>query len=216
MISKKPWPTEDAMAQVYDKNLWGGEDVDFYSGDGSHDPALLDPYVQAVIAFLTSFEEPLVVCDLGCGDFNVGRSFVEYSKKYIAVDIVPELIERNKTKFTHENLEFYCRDIANHEFPSGDCAILRNVLQHISNAEIQEIISKLYNFQNLIVTEHVPEEDFIPNKDIISGQGIRLKKGSGVDLLAPPFNIEVKEHREWLTLPYGKGAGLVITTLYSL
>ncbi|PAM94508.1 SAM-dependent methyltransferase, partial [Flavobacterium sp. IR1] len=43
--SKKPWPTKAAMAQIYEKNLWGGERAEFYSGLGSHHPETVDPYI---------------------------------------------------------------------------------------------------------------------------------------------------------------------------
>ncbi|MDR9418805.1 MAG: class I SAM-dependent methyltransferase [Gracilimonas sp.] len=213
---KKPWPTKDAMEQIYEKNLWGGDEAEFYSGSGSHHHELVKPYIDVVSGFLSSFKDPLVVCDLGCGDFNVSKELVEFTKKYHAVDIVADLIERNKKKFNHEHVTFSCLDIATEEWPSGDCVILRNVLQHVSNREIQSIVQKLYGYKYVILTEHIPEGDFTPNKDIISGQGIRLKKGSGVDLLAPPFNFEVKEHEEWLSLPAKDGKGIIVTTMYEV
>lgn len=214
--AKKAWPTKAAMKQIYDKNLWGGDDADFYSGSGSHHSELVEPYVEVVNNFLRSFKEPLAVCDLGCGDFNVGKELVQHTKKYHAIDIVADLIQRNKKKFNDEHVIFSCLDIAADDWPSGDCAILRNVLQHVSNREIQSIVQKLSDFKYVILTEHLPEGDFIPNKDIISGQGIRLKKDSGVDLLAPPFNFEVKEKVEWLSLPAKDGKGLLVTTLYKV
>ena len=62
---KKPWPTKDAMEQVYAMQLWGKDESNFYSGDGSHDPKIVNPYIEVVTSFLTSFESPLTVCDLG-------------------------------------------------------------------------------------------------------------------------------------------------------
>ncbi len=213
---KKPWPTKDAMEQVYERKLWGGTHTDFYSGTGSHHPELVDPYIEVVSSFLRAFEEPLVVCDLGCGDFNVGKELVKYTKKYVAVDIVPDLIERNQNTFSDEKLTFSCLDIAADAWPSGECVILRNVLQHLSNAEILRIVKKLPDFKYVVLTEHVPEGDFIPNTDIISGQGIRLKKGSGVNLLAPPFNFKVKDEEQLLFVPSKDAAGVVVTTLYKI
>lgn len=211
---KVPWPTKDAMEQIYAMKLWGGSEFDFYSGTGSHHPEIVDPYIRVVTSFLRSFEDPIIVCDLGCGDFNVGKELVEYTQKYIAVDIVPELIDRNKEKFNDEKLEFHCLDIAAEDLPSGDCAIVRQVLQHLSNAEIQRILPKLARFRYLIVTEHIPEGDFKPNVDIISGQGIRLKKQSGVDLQAPPFDLKVKEHNKLHSIKPNGFDGLILTTLY--
>ncbi len=201
---KKPWPTKDAMAQIYENNLWGGNQSEFFSGDGSHNPELINPYLATVTSFLKSFETQPVVCDLGCGDFNIGKELVKYSKKYIAIDIVPELIAHNKKTFKAENLEFHSLDIAEDELPAADCVILRQVLQHLSNAEIKSVVEKLYDFKYVILTEHLPEENFEPNKDIISGQGIRLKKQSGVNLLAPPFNFKVVEEKQLLSIKFNQ------------
>lgn len=214
--SKKPWPTKDAMAQVYAMKLWGGSTADFYSGEGSHDVDLVQPYLDVVISFLTSFETPLAVCDLGCGDFNVGKELVGYTQKYVAVDIVPDLIMRNKEKFKLENLEFQYLDIALYDLPSGDCAILRQVLQHLSNAEVLGIAARLPHLKYVILTEHLPHGDFVPNKDLISGQGIRLKKQSGINLTAPPFNLRVLEELQLLSVNAKEGKGVLATKLYRL
>ncbi|WP_299668987.1 class I SAM-dependent methyltransferase [uncultured Polaribacter sp.] len=213
---KKPWPTKDAMEQVYKMKLWGDDNSDFYSGAGSHHLAIVDPYIRVLTSFLTSFKDPLLVCDLGCGDFNIGKQLVKHTTKYIAVDIVKDLIERNKEKFGSENLEFQCVNIAVDNLPHGDCAILRQVLQHLSNAEIQSILSKLYDFKYVILTEHIPNGDFTPNKDIISGQGIRLKKKSGLNLLLPPFNLKVKEEHQLLSTKLHTNKGVIITTMYTM
>ena len=214
--TKTPWPTKAAMEQVYEKNLWGGDKTDFYSGEGSHQPEIVNPYLSAVTAFLTSFKTPLTVCDLGCGDFNVGKALVQHTEKYIAVDIVPKLIARNKEKFRAPNLEFQCLDIAVAGLPSADCAIVRQVLQHLCNTEIQSIANKLAAYKYVILTEHIPEGGFIPNKDIISGQGNRMKKQSGVNLSAPPFNFKVQKETQLSAVVLNDGKGVIVTTLLVL
>jgi len=215
--SKKPWPTKAAMEQVYEMNLWGGNSSEFYSGTGSHHPDIIKPYLEVVSSFLNSFEDPVRVCDLGCGDFNVGKELVKYTSNYIAVDIVEPLIAHNSEKFQRKNLEFHCLEIAKDPLPNADAAILRQVLQHLSNAEIQSILKKLTDFKYLILTEHLPEGDFAPNKDIISGQGTRLKKQSGVDISAPPFDFQFLEKRTLLKIhsddPH---KGIIETSLFKI
>lgn len=188
---KTPWPTKNVMHQIYDKHLWGGEGFDFYSGDGSHKTEITNSYLKAVTTFLGSHKNPLTVCDLGCGDFNIGNHLVKHTQKYVAIDVVDDLIERNKTIFKADNLEFHCLDIAKDELPNADCVILRQVLQHLSNTEIKQITKKLNKYKYIILTEHIPTGNFVSNKDIISGQGIRLKQNSGVNLLESPFNLKV-------------------------
>ena len=216
IFKKQPWPTKEAMIQIYEKNLWGGNSTEFYSGEGSHLPNIIQPYIEAVSIFLQSFEKPIKVCDLGCGDFNVGKELVYLTKNYVGVDIVPELISRNQRLFQNENLSFICLDLAVDDLPMGDCALVRQVLQHLSNDEVKKILRKLTNYKYVIVTEHLPMGDFVPNKDKISGQGIRLKEHSGIDLFAEPFNWEVLLAKELLSIELEKGKGRIVTTLYKV
>jgi SAM-dependent methyltransferase len=215
-VKKKPWPTKEAMEQVYEMKLWGANNDAFYSGAGSHQLDIIQPYISVVTTFLKSFKDPIDVCDLGCGDFNVGKHLVRHGRKYEAVDIVPAVILFNKVHFTSKNTTFYCLDIANDVLPSGDCAIVRQVLQHLSNTEVQQITKKLRAFKYILLTEHLPKGDFIANKDIISGQGIRLKKQSGLNLLKAPFLMKVKKEKLLLSLSLGLEKGALVTTLYEV
>ncbi len=211
--AKKPWPTKDVMQQVYEMKLWGGAAFDFYSGNGSHDSQIIKPYLDDIISFLNSHDNSLIVCDLGCGDFNIGKHLTKYTRRYIAIDIVEKLIDRNKTLFKENNLEFHCLDITEDELPKGDCIILRQVLQQ-SNSEIQKIIKKLSPYKYVILSEHIPKGDFIPNKDIIAGQGIRLKQNSGVKILEPPFNLTVTEETNFKDIRLENNQGRIATTVY--
>ena len=204
------------MNQIYELGLWGKNGDAFYSGEGSHDPKIIEPYIKVVTEFLNSFENKLSVCDLGCGDFNVGKHFLDQVSSYTAVDIVQDLIDHNKSNFHHPNLQFECLDIATAVLPSADCVLLRQVLQHLSNTEILAIVTKLKNFKYLILTEHIPDGEFVPNLDIISGQGTRLKKSSGVVLSEPPFDLDIVKEKELLVVDLGGKLGRIVTTLYRL
>ena len=213
---KTPWPTQKAMQQVYEKQLWGSNKTLFYSGEGSHQKKITSPYLESVIEFLKTFSKPPTLCDLGCGDFNVGQQLLPYVSQYIGLDIVPELIEHHKSKHESKNIVFDYKDLAKDLLPSANCAILRQVLQHLSNAEVQAILKKLNQYQYVIITEHLPLGNFEPNKDIISGQGIRLKKGSGVVVQEPPFYFKPKASKELNTVVLENGKGLIQTVLYTM
>lgn len=201
------------MTQIYNQHLWGGNNFDFYSGEGSHLPEIIKPYLDSVLTFLKSFETPLTVCDLGCGDFNIGKNLVKHTKTYTAIDIVEPLITRNKQIFKAENLEFYCLDISKEILPKADCIILRQVLQHITNQEIAHICKQLKNYKYLIITEHLPTGNFTPNINIISGQGIRIKHNSGVDILQYPFNFKAKKQTVLNNYFLKEGKGKITTVL---
>ena len=214
--NKKTWPTKEVMIQIYQMHLWGGKEYEFYSGEGSHDASIIEPYQETVLSFLKSFDQPLIVCDLGCGDFNVSKVFTPFTKEYIGIDIVPDLIKRNQELFQGENRSFLCKDVAADELPKGTCALVRQVLQHISNDEIQKILTKLSAYRYVILTEHLPSGDFIPNKDKIASQGIRLKQQSGINLIESPFNWDVLSSKELLSIQLAPGKGKIVTTLYNV
>lgn len=195
MTSKKqktPWPTKAVMEQIYEQHFWGGNDSDFYSGEGSHDSKIIQPYIDSVTDFFKSHKGQFSVCDLGCGDFNIGKALLPFTKAYVAIDIVEGLIERNQRLFKADHLTFKCLDIAQDDLPKADCVIIRQVLQHLSNREIQQILEKLTAYKYLILTEHIPVGEFTPNIDIIANRQNRLKHNSGVDVLAEPFSLKVK------------------------
>ncbi len=215
---KTPWQTKAVMTQIYDLGFWGKGSVEdkFYSGDGSHDPKIIEPYIQFVQEFLQSFKEKISLVDLGCGDFNVGKNFVQFTQKYFALDVVEELIAYNSQKFNFPNIEFLSLDIVKNDLPKADCAIIRQVLQHLSNKEIGLLIPKLAQYQYIILTEHIPDGDFIANKDIITGQGIRLKQNSGVDLTKEPFNLKPLKSTTILQSKSSKYKGVIETKLYQI
>ena len=122
----------------------------------------------------------------------------------------------NKNKFKNEKLEFHCLDIAVDDLPFGNCALIRQVLQHLSNVEVQNILHKLKMYKYVILTEHIPNGEFTPNKEIISGQGTRLKSQSGINVFTAPFNFKVKAQKEVLAIRLNNSEGLIVTSLLTI
>ena len=213
-IDKENYSTKEVMGLIYKNKLWGGSAHDFYSGAGSHALKVVDPYVERMVEWLNTFPEKLIVCDLGCGDFNVGSQLVQHTKKYIGIDIVDELIQRNKQLFQKENLEFHCINIINEDVPDADCVLIRQVLQHLTNDEVSQVLEKLKKYKYIIVTEHVPFGDYLPNRDKKIGPGTRLSDKSGIDISEPPFNFKAVATKELLKLDFGRKKTQIVTTLY--
>jgi hypothetical protein len=206
----------EVFSAVYREKLWGSTtDSEYCSGDGSHQDTLVRPYVESVRSFLAGFPELSVAVDLGCGDFNVGSQLVTEFSQYIAVDVVPELVGRTGRNFGHLGASFRCVDIVNDDLPQGEVAFLRQVLQHLSNAQIAAVVAKLYQYRWLVVTEHVPSTvGFRANRDKPIGPGVRERFGSGIVLTAPPFNLRALEQRELCAMPCG--AGIIQTIAYRM
>ncbi len=216
-------PVVEAFSQIYESGLWGGERDEYFSGLGSREPRIVAPYVESIRAFAAGFQAKLDAVDLGCGDFSVGAQIRSAFNAYRAYDVVPAVIDQNRREYDGEDVEFGCIDIVEQPLPPGDVVMLRQVLQHLSNAQIAKVVPKLANYRYVIITEHWPgNADFRPNLDMPMGQGVRVgrqKKGiaedSGVVVTAPPFSLSVASERVLCEVedPFNPGTR-IRTTLY--
>jgi SAM-dependent methyltransferase len=206
----------EVFSRVYRDKHWGRRwGRKFFSGPGSHDPKVIGPYIQSVQNFLGEFPRPPDVVDLGCGDFYVGSQLRYRCGQYVACDVVPELIRHNAAAFANMKVEFACLNIIDDPLPAGEIAFLRQVLQHLSNAQIDRVLTKLGQYRFLVITEHLPATaKFIPNLDHSFGSGIRVTRNSGVVLTAPPFNLRVGTERELCRVQHG--GGFITTVAYGL
>jgi SAM-dependent methyltransferase len=194
------------FTEVYSEKQWGSGAEEFDSGAGSGSDEIVDPYI-AAIAAIGSREgfESLTFVDLGCGDFRVGRRLVPLCRAYVGVDVVPAVVDRNTRMFGSEAVRFEHRDIVADPLPDGDVCFVRQVFQHLSNAQIAQVLPKLNRYRLVFVTEHQPSPGHLraPNLDKVVGPDIRLYDGSGVYLDQPPFGIPRSALSEVVTVTSG-------------
>jgi SAM-dependent methyltransferase len=159
-----------------------------------------------------------VAVDLGCGDFRVGRHLAGQFHRYIGVDIVAPLIARNQREYGSDSVSFVHANLIDDELPNGDICFVRQVLQHLSNAQILRALPKLAAYRHVIVTEHHPSGgkcvEF--NLDKPHGGDIRVACGSGVFLDKPPFNLPAERYRllfevPGVPAPGGRDPGMIRT-----
>lgn len=211
---------KQAFSLIYERGMWGkAENGQFFSGKGSHDHTIVQTYVKAVSDFIVGLGYTPDVVDLGCGDFNVGMRLRNLCARYVACDVVPALIARNQLEFGTGDVEFRVVDITHDDIPVGDVLFLRQVLQHLSNIQIDAFLRRLPKCQYLVVTEHLPEDEkFIANIDKSVGHGTRMDHHvgapSGVVLTAPPFGL--KAYSERVLCECHQFDGIIRTTAYQL
>jgi len=208
----------EVFSEIYRRKMWGSaRDSDYCSGQGSHDASIIEPYIQSVRAFLSAFPTAPDVVDLGCGDFNVGSRLRDCCAGFVATDVVRELVDRNALVFGNLNVSFRCIDIISEDLPAGEVAFLRQVAQHLTNAQIASILPKLSQYQWIIFSEHLPSVDkFKANLDKPVGSGVRVSMGSGVVLTEPPFNFAVEEAKLLCRVRLQEMSGIVQTIAYRM
>jgi hypothetical protein len=117
------------------------------------------------------------------------------------MDVVPDLIAHHLEKNANAKTQFLVKDAISEPLPKADLLIIRQVLQHLKNNQISQILQKLDNFKYAIITEHLPiTEDVEYNLDKVTGPHIRMRMNSGVFIDKPPFSLPnvsvLMEYRE--------------------
>jgi SAM-dependent methyltransferase len=183
-VSRSP---EATFSQIYEQGTWGGAAGELDSGSGSQD-AVSAPFV-ALIRRLIAENEIRSVADLGCGDYRVGQQLSDLPIDYTGIDVVPSLIARNNAAFGTSSVRFACKDITRDPLPPADLCIVRQVLQHLSNAQINLVLARLTSYRFVVVAEHHPARLSRPNRDKDTGADTRIDFDSGVYLEYPPFSV---------------------------
>jgi SAM-dependent methyltransferase len=188
---------------VYERHLWGSDSGSkFFSGIGSRGAAL-QVYVQQMADLLrghcVELGRPLTIVDLGCGDFQVGRALLEEfpGLEYVGCDIVPELVTHNNAAYATDKVGFRQLDLVSDPLPDGDVCLVRQVLQHLSNADIIAFLKRA-DYRWIYLTEgHPAIRTGTVNPDKLAGHDVRFDwrtgRGRGVELDRPPFNLATQE-----------------------
>lgn len=186
-------PIKEAFTRIYQKKEWGSGPGEFFSGPGSVDPSV-PAYAEKIKKFIRGKRITTVV-DLGCGDFRVGSQIQLPDVKYIGIDVVQPLIQYNQVKYGSDDISFRCLDIIKDELPDAELCLLRQVLQHLSNEEIIQVLQNVHKYEYLVVTEVQPKPSIriVPNKTKPHDYSTRLSNGSGIYLDCLPFNVKIAE-----------------------
>ncbi len=199
---------EAAFNDVYVRGLWGSESEGL-SGEGSYGD-LAEHYVQIVEDMIHKIDAASVL-DLGTGDFNIGQKLCHLVEQFIAADVSSVIIERNRVLFAAERtVNFIQLDACSDPLPRADLVLIRQVLQHLSNDEIEAVLQNLERSgcrRALIVEHHPASTEFKQENTDLPAHGphLRIADGSGVYLDRPPFS---RKTETVATCPYRRGETL--------
>jgi SAM-dependent methyltransferase len=161
---------------IYKSNRWG-----FGSGHGSL-PSVTKSYRKFLEDFIKENNIKSVV-DYGCGDWQFSRLIDWGDAAYTGLDIVPSVVEQNTKLYGNKKVSFKAINPGTTNLPKADLLITKDVLQHLSEDEIQAFLrAALPKFKYALITNCIlPTEDI--NKQIANGEFRPL------DLRSKPFGV---------------------------
>lgn len=169
---------EEIFSHFYQNNSWAdGESV---SGPGSN--LANTKGVRDAIPSLLHELQVSVLLDAPCGDFNWMSTIDLPVDRYIGIDIVRNLIERNQARWGGSRYAFVHGNLIECQLPRADAILCRDCLVHLSS---RDALRALENFSRsgarwLITTHHVLLKE---NYYIVTGEW------RGVNLTLTPFNL---------------------------
>lgn len=183
-----------AFTEVYASKAWGDDGSDFYSGEGTTETEVTRPYLDYLIAEFAKMPSPPRVLDLGCGDFKICSQLLPFVATFTGADVVPSLVERNNRAFGSDTVRFICADISSDPLPEADVVLVREVMQHMSNAQVGRLLNRLSDFPVAYVTNVEPVKSAIAvkNRDLVPGPDTRGVFGSALFLDEPPFSFRAE------------------------
>lgn len=175
--SGPPSLMESVFTDIYHSGAWG--DSESVSGPGSS--------VRAASSFRDEIPKMLrdlkarSLLDAPCGDFNWMKDLSLNVERYTGVDVVPELIERNRMNHSGPGRAFLNLDITKDRLPRADVILCRDCLVHFSR---DDIFAAVRNFRKsrsryLLATTFTGSREYI---EISTGEWRPL------NLQRAPFN----------------------------
>ncbi len=166
----------DIFNLIYSNNLWGHG-----SGAGSLAENTTD-YRKFLHNFIRSNGITSVI-DIGCGDWQFSKLIDWTGISYVGVD-VSDVVLSNTQKFTRDGISFLHADARTDPLPSADLVIIKDVMQHWSNNDIQIFLPRLNNFQQALITN-----GFHPSMNNRVNTEIQAGSFRPIDLRRAPFNL---------------------------
>jgi SAM-dependent methyltransferase len=150
---------------IYRTHAWPGSESVSGPGSGLVRTALIRDDLTRLVRAL----DVKVILDAGCGDFNWMNETDLAECRYIGVDVVPELIGRNRTLYAAAGREFEVCDVTRDPLPAVDLIVCRDCLVHLP---FREALRALENFKAsgstyLLTTTFTART---ANADIVIGQ----------------------------------------------
>ncbi len=122
---------------IYEKNLWGSQES--VSGSGSELSSTKK--LREELPFLFAKYNIKSMLDIPCGDFNWMKEVDLSNVDYIGADIVPTIIDINKSKYP--NFKFEVMDITTSSLPKVDLIFVRDCLGHLSDQNVLKAIENI-------------------------------------------------------------------------
>lgn len=166
-----------AFDKIYTENLWSNG-----SGPGSSPDFTIE--YRGFLERFFRLNRIRSIVDIGCGDWQFSRFMDFAGARYVGLDVVESVIERNRNLHARERVDFALMPPSLADVPSGDLLIIKDVLQHLPDADIHAFVRELFpRYRFALITNSFEKLHTPRNVDVQPGEFRCL------DLTAAPYRV---------------------------
>ena len=127
---------EQVFSRIYSERLWSGSESASGSGSGLEQTSSLRCSLPDLLRELGVRS----MLDAPCGDFHWMSELEMPLERYFGVDIVSDLVEQNRRKYSHPNREFLQLNVISDPLPRADLILCRHLLIHLPLSECRRTL----------------------------------------------------------------------------
>ncbi len=161
---------KEVFCDIYKRKVWGDG-----SGGGSI-PAVARPYCEFISHYLIN-SGIYTAIDIGCGDLVVARGIDWGFTNYIGIEASTDWVS---PMGTGRMIVLGGVDALTDLLPAADLVLCKEVLQHLSNEQVQLLLDRTAHYKRRLFTNSTFGDNV--NEDIETGDF------RPVDISLPPFN----------------------------
>lgn len=177
--------------RIYSKGLWARDILGKGTSGAGSTLAATRVYRTYLQDFLAENRIRSVV-DAGCGDWEFSQAIDWTGIDYVGLDIVPSVIAENQRRFGAAKVRFAVADIVRDELPQADLLLVKDVLQHLSNADIARFLAQLPRYRHVLLVNDV-------HPDTLSAEPADTPTGRyrPLDPTRPPYSLPGAKMLVW-------------------
>ena len=163
--------------RIYDQNLWG--DPESASGGGAGTAAT--DAIRRVLPVIFQRYGIRALLDAPCGDFHWMKHVAGTLDRYVGVDIVRDLIDRNTRLYGTDRIHFACADIVVDRLPGADAVLCRDCFIHLPTRLIRAALAnfRASGIRYLLLTN---------DRDVETYHDIPIGSLRRINFMRPPFS----------------------------
>jgi hypothetical protein len=152
------------FSHIYKKNLWNSTESSSGPGSTLRETAEIREALPRIISKYSIKK----FIDIPCGDLNWIKTVELGVEHYFGGDIVPDIINANRSKYAGGASTFEVVNLTETPLPEGDLLFCRDCLVHLSYENIDKFLANLHasKIRYLLTTTFTSRK---LNKDIYSG-----------------------------------------------